>query len=209
MTKIVPNQQEDVVEKTGYIDDKDTSIKNGSMITIKSNQVSIEENEFDDAESSYDSLDSVTTDSKPSEVQIQTVNSRSRALTVTQNNLNESDNNVLVPGSLDLSNIHDQIHELEDQAHNSDVSDSDSFHSDGEAKQRRRHESHRSTISSIHSFASSASNYDLLLARLGSKDSPVSSAHSEQLNELTTITGENDDDIEQDEIDWGRDMYKE
>lgn len=196
MTEVAPSQAKDeILEKTAFNNKEDTD---GS--TIKSNQGSIAENYSDDAESSHDSLDTIATDNKQNEKEV--VHRRNRALTVTQNNLLESDN-TMVPENIDLTDIHDQIHELEQQNHPSNDSDSDSYHSDVDEKQHKRHESHRSTMSSIHSFASSASNYDLLLARLGSKDSPVSSNQSEQAFESSEIN-ENDDDDEQDEIDWGK-----
>lgn len=83
--------------------------------------------------------------------------------------------------------IQDHIQELQQSTSligNQNDSDSDSYIGDdddedsGERRRHQRIESHRSTISSIHSFASSSSNYDLLLARLGSKDGSSSTLNT-------------------------------
>ncbi|KAI7908130.1 rab-GTPase-TBC domain-containing protein [Cokeromyces recurvatus] len=114
---------------------------------------------------------------------------RGRALTVTQNNTRpfiEQQQNLFVPDQdekFDTIDIHDQIHELDqtiivpdghqkdDQEDSNNNSDSDHTSSVENMKRHKRDESYRSTMSSIHSYASSASNYDTLLARLDSCNS--------------------------------------
>lgn len=81
--------------------------------------------------------------------------------------------------------FHDQIQGLQ-QVHDSDSEDEDVAPSP---------KSHRSTVSSLHSFVSSASNYDFLLARLGSgptDDAPAAVAD-------TVADPEDADDV----VDWG------
>ncbi|KAI9312451.1 rab-GTPase-TBC domain-containing protein [Dichotomocladium elegans] len=69
----------------------------------------------------------------------------------------------------DLANIHDQIHGLLVQGRDDDDDDDDdddySFQDAGQSSPKSLH----STTSSLHSYVSSASNYDLLLARLGNQ----------------------------------------
>lgn len=116
------------------------------------------------------------------------------------------------------NDVQDHIQELQQSTSligNQNDSDSDSYIDDDEDPSQRRHqriESHRSTISSIHSFASSSSNYDLLLARLGSKD-----GSSSTLNTISNTSGQQEIKHsfervyneavckgEEEDIDWGK-----
>ncbi|KAG2201062.1 hypothetical protein INT47_010814 [Mucor saturninus] len=157
-----------------FIMDKDTVITHGSAITVRSqSSSSLADNYSDDADSSHDSIDTIATNEIEKDV-IETGISqgrRRRALTVTQNprvNLDSA-----------TADIGDHIQELQQSTSligDQEDSDSDQSHyedDDTSVRKHKRHESHRSTMSSIHSFVSSASNYDLLLARLGSKDASV------------------------------------
>ncbi|KAF1797508.1 rab-GTPase-TBC domain-containing protein [Mucor lusitanicus] len=158
---------------------------------------------------------------------------RRRALTVTQNNRpgdtdeakpvatnNESTQSgegqqptATVTEAFDDLNLHDQIHELDDTIidGNQHLSDSDYDDDDDDdlVSGHKRHQSHRSTMSSIHSYVSSASNYDLLLARLGSKDTTSSTSTStldtptqEIRNSFDRVYNDAVSKGEEDEIDW-------
>lgn len=160
---------------------------------------------------------------------------RRRALTVTQNNRpgdtdeakpvatnNESTQSgegqqptATVTEAFDDLNLHDQIHELDDTIidGNQHLSDSDYDDDDDDdlVSGHKRHQSHRSTMSSIHSYVSSASNYDLLLARLGSKDTTSSTSTStldtptqEIRNSFDRVYNDAVSKGEEDEIDWGK-----
>lgn len=111
---------------------------------------------------------------------------------------------------------YDHIQELQQSTSllgNQDYSDSDSIEDDDDFTSRRhkRHESHRSTISSIYSVTSSASNYDLLLARLGSKDTSSSldtinntTAQQEIRTSFERVYNEAVNKGEDEDIDWGK-----
>jgi hypothetical protein len=145
---------------------------------------------------------------------------RKRGLTVTQQTLDSNEQStekefqtegVLASGEYasnkditnDIVDVYDQIQEL--QRDSDGYSDSESY-TDDMMGTHRRHQSHRSTISSIHSVMSSASNYDLLLARLGSKDS-FSTLPDTQVNEIKTsferVYSEAVTNGDEEEIDWG------
>ncbi|KAI8366043.1 rab-GTPase-TBC domain-containing protein [Radiomyces spectabilis] len=93
---------------------------------------------------------------------------------------NDDDTTNELPPNVLVDDIHDQIHELQTSCHAVTDSDSDT---DAEFT-RRRHESHRSTMSSAQSFTSTASNYDLLLARLCQPE-PVMTTEN-QVDEIRT-----------------------
>lgn len=213
-----------------FILDKDTVITNGSAITVRSQSSSSLADKSgydteDDAESSHDSFDTIaTTNENEKVVESTAVGRRRRALTVTQNprvvEMSSNNNN---------NNYHhddDHIQELQQSTSlivgNQDYSDSDSLLED-EIRTHKRNESHRSTMSSIHSFVSSASNYDLLLARLGSKDASTTSLttipkqsneefdyHQEEGQDVVPVPAvvmdenEQEDDEKEEEIDWGK-----
>lgn len=194
--------------------DKDTVLTNESAITIRSNPSSLLDS--DDAESSHDSIDTIaTTEQKTEKDMIATsIPTRRRAFTVTQSN-HDPDNIKTISGeeNMDMVDIHGQIHELEPSIQSSHNNDSDPEHDDDVQENLNKHsrdESHRSTMSSIHSFVSSASNYDLLLARLGSKDTPTTSSTSldtptqEIRNSFERVKSDAVDNGEEDEIDWGK-----
>ncbi|KAI9365901.1 hypothetical protein BD770DRAFT_81671 [Pilaira anomala] len=205
-----------------FLLDKDTVITNGSAITVRSQSSSSLAdksgyNTEDDAESSHDSFDTIaTTNENEKEVESTTVGRRRRALTVTQNP------RVVEMNSNNYHHDDDHIQELQQSTSlivgNQDYSDSDSLLED-EIRTHKRNESHRSTMSSIHSFVSSASNYDLLLARLGSKDASTTSLTTipKQSNEeldydqevivapaVVMDENEQEDDEKEEEIDWGK-----
>ncbi|GAA5815319.1 hypothetical protein MFLAVUS_008825 [Mucor flavus] len=208
-------------KKDNFILDKDTVITNGSAITVRSQSSSSLADksgyDTDDAESSHDSFDTIaTTNENEKETETNGVRRR-RALTVTQNSRVEINT---------INHNDDHIQELQQSTSlivgNQDYSDSDSFIDEDEGEgTHKRHESHRSTMSSIHSFVSSASNYDLLLARLGSKDASTTSLNIDHAKDTshsfekifnngtaTTATVEqqqkddDSDDLLEEEIDW-------
>ncbi|KAI7864581.1 rab-GTPase-TBC domain-containing protein [Spinellus fusiger] len=96
-----------------------------------------------------------------------------------------------------LSSIHHQIHDLHDISSSiAEESESDSE----DVLKRLPHHSHRSTMSSVSSFVSSASNYDLLLARLGAHESAAMDKEDieiplDRVYTESTLKGEED-------IDW-------
>lgn len=213
-------------KKDNFILDKDTVITNGSAITVRSQSSSSLADksgyDTDDAESSHDSFDTIaTTNENEKETETNGVRRR-RALTVTQNPRVETNT---------INHNDDHIQELQQSTSlivgNQDYSDSDSFIDEDEGEgTHKRHESHRSTMSSIHSFVSSASNYDLLLARLGSKDASTTSLNIDHAKDTshsfekifnngtaTTATVEqqqkddDSDDLLEEEIDWGNYIY--
>lgn len=213
-------------------------ITDGSIITIRSNHSSIADAYSDDAD--YDSLDTIAEQQQQNEKDVIATSipianqqqRRRRALTVTQNNRpgdkdedkpvainNESTKSgeeqptATVARAFDDMNLQDQIHELDDTLidGNHHLSDSDYDDDDDLVSGHKRHQSHRSTMSSIHSYVSSASNYDLLLARLGSKDTTSSTSTStldtptqEIRNSFDRVYNDAVCKGEEDEIDWGK-----
>lgn len=199
-----------------FIMDKDTVITHGSAITVRSqSSSSLADNYSDDAESSHDSIDTIATNEIEKDV-IETGISqgrRRRALTVTQNPRVNLDS---------ATEIQDHIQELQQSTSligDQDDSDSDSNIEEDEdltKRKHKRHESHRSTMSSIHSFVSSASNYDLLLARLGSKDASSTTLNKSSMDdgppqEIRTsferVYNEAVCKGEEEDIDWGKAFF--
>jgi hypothetical protein len=218
-----------------FIMDKDTVITNGSAITIRSNQSSLLDS--DDGESSHDSIDTIATIEHPTEKDVlaTSIPTRRRALTVTQTNHTDSkitpitataaadaanaadtaDTAIVANASgeenMDMMDIHGQIHELQESLIKSNHNNDSDSEEQEDPKQHKRLQSHRSTMSSIHSFVSSASNYDLLLARLGSKDASPTIATTtldtptqEIRNSFERVKSDAVDSGQEDEIDWGK-----
>lgn len=221
----------------------DTLITDGSAITIRSNHSSIADAYSDDADyDSLDTIAEQQQQQNEKDVIVTSIPTsnqrRRRALTVTQNNrpggknddesvatnskkkVGEEQPDATATEAFDDMNLQDQIHELDDSLidGNHDLSDSDYDDDDDDdgdlVSGHKRNQSHRSTMSSIHSYVSSASNYDLLLARLGSKDTNSSTS----ANTLDTPTQEIRNSFdrvyndavckgEEDEIDWGKKTY--
>lgn len=214
-----------------------TLITDGSAITIHSNHSSIADADAYSDDADYDSLDTIAEQQQQNEkdviaTSIPTSNQRRRrALTVTQNNrpgdknenepvttnnekkLGQEQPDATVTEAFDDMNLQDQIHELDDSLidSNHNLSDSDYDDDDDLVSGHKRHQSHRSTMSSIHSYVSSASNYDLLLARLGSKDTNSSTSAStldtptqEIRNSFDRVYNDAVCKGEEDEIDWGK-----
>ncbi|KAI8885672.1 RabGAP/TBC [Backusella circina FSU 941] len=196
-----------IADKSTYSDDTESHQSVDTIATEKSK-------ENNQQQQQNDSNHSNDTDFKSS-----TNGQRKRGLTVTQQTLDNNEQNtekefktegVLTSGEYasnkditnDMVDVYDQIQEL--QRDEDGYSDSESY-TDDMMGAHRRHQSHRSTMSSIHSFVSSASNYDLLLARLGSKDS-VSALPDTQINEIKTsferVYSEAVTNGDEEEIDW-------
>jgi uncharacterized Zn finger protein len=135
-----------------------------------------------------------------------TIRKRNRANTVTQNDFK-------IPQQEEEEEVQKQIQDLQINKNDSTIKEEDEeevINNDDDEEIEddmvERHH-HRSTISSIHSFASSA-NYDLLLARLGSKDSSVTSETNEIKTSFERVYNEahephEKEEQEQEEIDWG------
>lgn len=134
-------------------------------------------------------------------------------------------NTTAVDSNKNENEIQDHIQELQQSTSligNQNDSDSDSYIGDndddddedpsGTSRRHQRIESHRSTMSSIHSFASSSSNYDLLLARLGSKDGSSSTLNTvsntggpqEIRTSFERVYNEAVCKGEEEDIDWGK-----
>jgi hypothetical protein len=211
------------------------SVSNESDVTVRSRSSSSladKSTYYSDDTESHQSMDTIATeksrenhhqqndDNDENDEKSSANGQRKRGLTVTQQTLDSNEQStekefqtegVLVSGEYasnkditnDMVDVYDQIQEL--QRDSDDYSDSESY-TDDMMGTHRRHQSHRSTISSIHSVISSASNYDLLLARLGSKDS-FSTLPDTQVNEIKTsferVYSEAVTNGDEEEIDWG------
>ncbi|OBZ83635.1 GTPase-activating protein GYP5 [Choanephora cucurbitarum] len=176
MTEIAIQSNEMHHNDTALINNQ--PIPHGSNMTIQSNHSSVgsfeDVDDDDDTASSQGSADTVATDTIKNEKELPLPTTppkrRNRALTVTQHNVQQQPQQAIVSSPIEnpMADIKEQIHEFMEEG--ASISDSDSYLSNDDEQTTTRHkrnQSHRSTISSIHSYVSSASNYDLLLARLG------------------------------------------
>ncbi|KAG0163626.1 GTPase-activating protein [Apophysomyces sp. BC1034] len=182
--------------------DDDDFIFNGPSRSHSSSSTA----ELSDDSQSRGSVDTVATEKTKDEnthdrPSSPTKRSRGRGMTVTQHPhpaKYTGESGVVAVGEQmkdDLAEIHHQIHDLQQVPVADGDSDSDS---ETTGVRRQRNQSHRSTVSSVSSFVSSASNYDLLLARLG----PPDTQHTEAQPSLECIPNEPVHKGEEDEIDW-------
>ncbi|KAG1469373.1 hypothetical protein G6F56_003293 [Rhizopus delemar] len=152
-------------------DTLDKEINNDSSITIR--HPSVEEKSYSDTDSS---LDTIAVQQEVVQTKIAT--RRGRSATITGNNkpqvtLNKEivQEEPIVEGveedKGDAKELVDSLQQIDEE---SQTRGSDSEKSIEDDRNHTRHESHRSTMSSIHSYVSS-SNYDLLLARLDNNSS--------------------------------------
>ncbi|KAF7728413.1 GTPase-activating protein [Apophysomyces ossiformis] len=172
--------------------------------------------EFSDDSQSRESVDTVATEKTKDEFQeamsSPVKRSRGRGMTVTQKNphsaiyTGDSGADAVDEQKIDdLADIHHQIHDLQQVSVADGDSDSDS---EVDSVRRQRKQSHRSTVSSVSSFVSSASNYDLLLARLSPSESQrTESQTSSPAKEVRDQNEEEEETSQQpatdeDEIDW-------
>ncbi|KAG1051043.1 hypothetical protein G6F46_008507 [Rhizopus delemar] len=160
----------------------DKEINNESSITIRPSS----EEKSDDS-----SLDTVAIQQEVIETKIS--KRRSRSATITGNNVKipfKEENPIMEKkGDNELVDGLQQIEEERDKS-DSEIED-DRYHA--------RHESHRSTMSSIHSYVSSASNYDLLLARL---DNNNNNSNNSSSTALVNSSAEELDEKHNEDIDW-------
>ncbi|KAI8967703.1 rab-GTPase-TBC domain-containing protein [Mycotypha africana] len=235
---ILDNKEQQQQHESGFLLEKDTVITNESVITLRSSHSGASSRYSDDAESTdHDSFDTIAaTEEYSSTTKDPVSRRRDRALTVTQESQQQQQQSdtiqkelhdletmaateaaSIVPSS-SSSMLNDDdgrdINHLEDD-HHSDISSSD-YDNDDVPRTNRRHEGHRSTMSSIHSFVSSASNYDLLLARLGSRDNATSLSNdnnsstdtvdkvmvASKMDDKDAATSSIDSIADEDEIDW-------
>lgn len=179
-------------------DTLDKEINNDSSITIR--HPSVEEKSYSDTDSS---LDTIAVQQEVVQTKIAT--RRGRSATITGNNkpqvtLNKEivQEEPIVEGveedKGDAKELVDSLQQIDEE---SQTRGSDSEKSIEDDRNHTRHESHRSTMSSIHSYVSS-SNYDLLLARL---DNNSSTAFTNNSTEDLRKSLEKDPLTE--DVDWG------
>lgn len=180
---------ETIDKKTSSITDTDTLITNESAITMNSNHSSLADHYSYDASSSHDSLSTIATfDDKKKDL-----SHHSRAVAQTNFQKGHSNNNH-PETNRDVIEIYDQLEELESKNQSlEEQSDSEGYIYDEAMMPDKTHKRHlsRCSVISTRSYDSTASNYDMLLARLGSKDTLVSIP-------INSPSKEKDDDI-----DWG------
>lgn len=173
-------------------------ISNESSITICSS--SIEDKCYSDAESS--SLDTIDTqqDKDVEEAKIR----RNRSATITKSNSERMLSETVKEGLINEeeekggdNNTKELVYGLQ-QMEESQYSDSENSTED--VRYHTRNQSYRSTMSSIHSYMSSASNYDLLLARLDNNNNNAAFYN----NSTEELRKSFEKDNLSEEIDWGK-----
>lgn len=175
-------------------------IGNESSITIR--DTSFEEKGFSDVESS--SLDTIATQQEKDVTETKKNTRRNRSETIKESN---SDRmlKLLIQEQLELKEENEEdadTRELVDglQQMEEETSYSDSENSMEEFRYHTRHQSHQSTMSSTHSFISSVSNYDLLLARLDNNSTAFAQNSTEDLRRSMEI----EEEELQEDFDWGK-----
>ncbi|KAG1473093.1 hypothetical protein G6F56_001146 [Rhizopus delemar] len=173
-------------------------IGNESSITIR--DTSFEEKGFSDVESS--SLDTIATQQEKDVTETKKNTRRNRSETIKESN---SDRmlKLLIQEQLELKEENEEdadTRELVDglQQMEEETSYSDSENSMEEFRYHTRHQSHQSTMSSTHSFISSVSNYDLLLARLDNNSTAFAQNSTEDLRRSMEI----EEEELQEDFDW-------